>query len=66
MQGKNICFQLSFLVTRLKAASRLLLPSVDTEQTKSLVPDTHNLLVPDTQITHWRGTEALTRPANIT
>ena len=31
-----------------------------------VVPDTHNLLVPDTQITHWRGTEALTRPANIT
>ena len=23
-------------------------------------------VVPDTQITHWRGTEALNRPANIT
>ena len=31
-----------------------------------VVPDTHNLLVPDTQITHCRGTEALNRPANIT
>ena len=31
-----------------------------------VVPDTHNLLVPDTQITHWRRTEALNRPANIT
>ena len=34
-----------------------------------VVPDTHNLLVPDvpdTQIIHWRGTEVLTRPANIT
>ena len=55
-----------FFNTRLKAALRLLRPSVDTEQTKSLVPDTHNSLVPDTQITHWRGTEVLTKPANIT
>ena len=31
-----------------------------------VVPDTHNLLVPDTQITHWRRTEVLTRPAYIT
>ena len=58
--------------SNVKAASRLLLPSVDTEQTKSLwakckvVPDTHNLLLPDTQITRWRGTEVLNRPANIT
>jgi len=27
---------------------------------------THNLLVPDTHIIHWRGTEALNRSANIT
>ena len=62
-------------LTRLKAASRLLLPLGDKEQAKSLkainkmhfkdVPDTHNLLVPDTQITHWRGAEALNRPTNI-
>ena len=62
-------------LTRLKAASRLLLPLGDKEQAKSLkainkmhfkdFPDTHNLLVPDTRITHWRGAEALNRPTNI-